>query len=327
MMIPDPYRALNLPHSATLSQIKQSYRQLARKYHPDTWSQPCFSEADRKEATAKFTAISNAYALLSDASEKTDYDRTYRLGGYREEHTEPSSATATATGTSRNNDTTTTNNNTRNNTSFPPPPPPPPPQRSSITTDDGCWASAIDPKTRRVYYYNKATGERSWSLIPTHKQQQQQQQNPYHQQQEGCGIYSNCNYNRMHHNPQPTTAAAAEIDPPNSHSCESFLALLLCPPLGIFAVYHSIMVHQSGSWKEEKLHTNSSNNIYSKAQYYHASKAAQYACWANCLGICFWIYYWVVVVGTDGKNNGDFEWPDFFDFDWNDWGREGGGDP
>lgn len=79
---PDPYKALNLPHSADMAAIKQSYRQLARKYHPDTWSQPCFSESDRKEATAKFTEISNAYALLTNEKEKAEYDRIYRYGGY-----------------------------------------------------------------------------------------------------------------------------------------------------------------------------------------------------------------------------------------------------
>ena len=29
---------------------------------------------------------------------------------------------------------------------------------------------------------------------------------------------------------------------PDTHKCASFLALLLCPPIGIFAMYHSIMV-------------------------------------------------------------------------------------
>ena len=86
-MVPDPYKILNLPHSADAEQIKRSYRQLARKYHPDTWSQPCFSESEKQQATAKFAEIAAAYALLSDEKAKSDYDKIYKYGGYDDEET------------------------------------------------------------------------------------------------------------------------------------------------------------------------------------------------------------------------------------------------
>jgi len=88
-MVSDPYKVLNLPHSADAVQIKRSYRQLARKYHPDTWSQPCFSEAEKQQATAKFAEIASAYALLSDEKAKSDYDKIYQYGGYDEESAAP----------------------------------------------------------------------------------------------------------------------------------------------------------------------------------------------------------------------------------------------
>jgi len=89
-MVPDPYRALNLPHTATDEQIKRSYRELARRYHPDRLAAICrqrgsdavVSEAEKAEATAKFAKISAAYDLLSDAQRKARYDHVYRYGGY-----------------------------------------------------------------------------------------------------------------------------------------------------------------------------------------------------------------------------------------------------
>lgn len=81
--VPDPYQALNLPHTATDDQIKRSYRDLARKYHPDRLSQR--SGAERAEATTLFAKISAAYDLLADPRRKAQYDHIYKFGGYDEE--------------------------------------------------------------------------------------------------------------------------------------------------------------------------------------------------------------------------------------------------
>lgn len=93
IMVADPYRALNLPHSATDEQIKKSYRDLARRYHPDRLRQRAaasggggcagtISESERDQATAQFAKISAAYDLLTDPQRKAHYDHVYRYGGY-----------------------------------------------------------------------------------------------------------------------------------------------------------------------------------------------------------------------------------------------------
>lgn len=52
------HEILNIPHSATEAQIKNAYRALARKYHPDVSTEP--------DAEEKFIRITEAYdALLS----------------------------------------------------------------------------------------------------------------------------------------------------------------------------------------------------------------------------------------------------------------------
>ena len=64
----DYYEVLGVPKDATESQIKSAYRKLAKKYHPD-------HNADDPEAEAKFKEASEAYAVLSDAEKRQQYDR------------------------------------------------------------------------------------------------------------------------------------------------------------------------------------------------------------------------------------------------------------
>jgi curved DNA-binding protein CbpA len=86
-MVPDPYKALDLPHTASGIEIKKRYRDLAKQCHPDRLSQQqnTLSEEEKNAAQSKFAAISAAYALLSDASRKTRYDHIYKYGGYDDE--------------------------------------------------------------------------------------------------------------------------------------------------------------------------------------------------------------------------------------------------
>ena len=79
-MIPDPYKALGVPHSASLGEIKKAYRDLARQYHPDRLTSA--SEEEMAEATKQFSAISSAYALLMDPPRKSQYDHIYKYGGF-----------------------------------------------------------------------------------------------------------------------------------------------------------------------------------------------------------------------------------------------------
>lgn len=61
------YQKLGVAKNATASEIKKAYRKLAVKYHPDK------NKGD-KQAEEKFKEISEAYAVLSDAEKKQQYD-------------------------------------------------------------------------------------------------------------------------------------------------------------------------------------------------------------------------------------------------------------
>jgi curved DNA-binding protein len=63
----DYYKILSLERDATPDQIKQAYRKLARKYHPDV-----SKEAD---AEKRFKEIGEAYAVLKDPEKKAAYDQ------------------------------------------------------------------------------------------------------------------------------------------------------------------------------------------------------------------------------------------------------------
>jgi len=67
----DLYRLLQLPRSATVEQIKVSFRRLAKEYHPDTTQ-----ELDRAAAESRFKSVVSAYQVLSNALTKADYDHS-----------------------------------------------------------------------------------------------------------------------------------------------------------------------------------------------------------------------------------------------------------
>ena len=64
----DYYEVLGVSNGASDSEIKSAYRKLAKKYHPD------MNPGD-KEAEAKFKEASEAYAVLSDADKRRQYDQ------------------------------------------------------------------------------------------------------------------------------------------------------------------------------------------------------------------------------------------------------------
>ncbi|XP_074378859.1 uncharacterized protein LOC141720380 isoform X2 [Apium graveolens] len=68
----DYYSVLNLSCTATLPEIKASYRKLARKFHPDMNKGP--------GAEDKFKEISAAYEVLSDSERRSLYDRYGEAG-------------------------------------------------------------------------------------------------------------------------------------------------------------------------------------------------------------------------------------------------------
>lgn len=63
----DPYEVLGVARSATAAKIKQAYRRLARKYHPDL-------HPDDPQAEARFKAITAAHDLLKDQSTRNRFD-------------------------------------------------------------------------------------------------------------------------------------------------------------------------------------------------------------------------------------------------------------
>lgn len=63
---PDYYEILGVSRNASKEEIKQAYRRLALKYHPDRNKSP--------DAEEKFKLISEAYAVLSDDEKRKLYD-------------------------------------------------------------------------------------------------------------------------------------------------------------------------------------------------------------------------------------------------------------
>jgi len=64
----DYYAILGVKRNASEREIKQAYRQLARKYHPDV-------NPSDKSTEAKFKQINEAYEVLSDKENRKKYDQ------------------------------------------------------------------------------------------------------------------------------------------------------------------------------------------------------------------------------------------------------------
>jgi DnaJ-class molecular chaperone len=64
----DFYQILGISRTASDKDIKQAYRKLARKYHPDV-------NPGDKSAEAKFKEINNAHEVLSDPEKRKKYDK------------------------------------------------------------------------------------------------------------------------------------------------------------------------------------------------------------------------------------------------------------
>lgn len=65
----DYYEVLGVSRGASEKEIKAAYRKLAHQYHPDK------SATADKETEEKFKEASEAYAVLSDAEKRAQYDR------------------------------------------------------------------------------------------------------------------------------------------------------------------------------------------------------------------------------------------------------------
>ena len=63
----DYYEVLEIKRGASESEIKNAFRSLARKYHPD-------KNKNDQDAESKFKEIQEAYAILSNPEERRKYD-------------------------------------------------------------------------------------------------------------------------------------------------------------------------------------------------------------------------------------------------------------
>src|SRR5690348_18379179 len=66
----DPYVTLGISREASADEIKQAYRRIARRLHPDV-------NHDSLGATAQFQDVTISYELLLDPVRRREYDSQY----------------------------------------------------------------------------------------------------------------------------------------------------------------------------------------------------------------------------------------------------------
>src|SRR6478609_3216156 len=64
----DPYSTLGVARNASEKDIKSAYRKLAKELHPDR-------NTDNPKAAERFSEVTRAYDLLSDADKRAKFDR------------------------------------------------------------------------------------------------------------------------------------------------------------------------------------------------------------------------------------------------------------
>ena len=69
----DFYQILGVSKDVSDAELKKVYRKLARKYHPD-------SNPGDAAAEAKFKEISEAFSVLSDKEQRSEYDQIRAMG-------------------------------------------------------------------------------------------------------------------------------------------------------------------------------------------------------------------------------------------------------
>ena len=77
MVQEDYYQVLGVDKNASEKQIKEAYRQLAFKFHPDR-------NTDDGESEGRFKEAKEAYDVLSDARKRAAYDQFGHAGVVRQ---------------------------------------------------------------------------------------------------------------------------------------------------------------------------------------------------------------------------------------------------
>ncbi len=81
MQFKDYYKVMGVARDATETQIKQAYRRLARKYHPDV--------SKEKDAEARFKELGEAYEVLKSPEKRAAYDQLGQDHGSGEDFRPP----------------------------------------------------------------------------------------------------------------------------------------------------------------------------------------------------------------------------------------------
>src|ERR1700752_4155654 len=85
MEFKDYYATLGVAKSATDKELKQAFRKLARKFHPDV-------NPGDKNAESRFKEINEAYEVLGDAAKRKKYDElgaNWRMYEQAQQHGAP----------------------------------------------------------------------------------------------------------------------------------------------------------------------------------------------------------------------------------------------
>ena len=69
-MVPDPYNALGVGHDASNEEIKNSYRKLAMRLHPDRLTRMKASEEEMQIASANFIFLHLILSVLIHIGKK-----------------------------------------------------------------------------------------------------------------------------------------------------------------------------------------------------------------------------------------------------------------
>lgn len=139
------------------------------------------------------------------------------------------------------------------------------------------WSTATSALDGRIYYWDKSTGRTSW----THPMATPIMMESTRQEGRRGGwagfqpweILPSATRTEYHDTPWNASRR------PNNHQCSSMGALVLCPPLGVCAVYQSFAVDQA--WADGR---------YGDAVN-HSRQASQYSGYGNFLGFLFWVWY------------------------------------
>ncbi|KAL7574987.1 hypothetical protein ACA910_010805 [Epithemia clementina (nom. ined.)] len=198
----------------------------------------------------------------------------------------------------------------------PPPPPPTPTSPPRLPPNPNYdhpysaippgWSTAVDPQDGRIYYWELATGQRSWThpLAPPPPPSSSNLPVSIRTRggpggggnSRGGGYYMN-HATIMEHD---FLAHANDEHPrfahrrPDNHQCSAVAAVVLCFPLGILALYHSWQTDVA--WKGGRY----GDSVV------HARQAPQYASWGIAIGSIFWMLWFFFRRGND-----QWMWPDW----------------